>query len=83
MAKYNKNCGPDAVDKFDDYTRYGSGEYDRTHDVTGTGVMTSSNASGSSYYNDTYRIGEGITELANSCLSRTSIKNIYLPKQKI
>lgn len=90
MAKYSKECGPDAIDEYDDYTRLewidekGRKYYDfsRIHNVNGTGLMASSvgrSSNYSSHYEDTYFIGEGITELGDKCLSNNSINSVTLP----
>lgn len=83
MAKYATQCGPNAVDHYDDYVYNKSYyKYIRNHNVTGTGVMTSCNTinqSHSSYYNDNYTIEEGITELANECLNSETVTSVSLP----
>ena len=56
MSDYNRNCGPNAIDEYDNATRYSDNTYRRTHWVRGTGAMTSNNASGSRNYYESYRI---------------------------
>ncbi len=91
MAKYSKSCGPNAIDEYDDYYRvqsieHGTVHYDcsRTHNVSGAGLMESSNgtnAVSTSYsYRDDYYISEGITELGDKCLNTTSITYVTLPQ---
>lgn len=83
MAKYATDCGPNALDNYDDYVYNNSKHYySRDHRVTGTGVMTSCNTVNSNYssnYHDNYTIEEGITELANECLNSETITNVLLP----
>ena len=79
MSDYNRNCGPNAIDEYDNATRYSDNTYSRTHWVRGTGAMTSNNASGSRNYYESYRICSGISELGDSCLSRYSIDSVSLP----
>lgn len=87
MAEYSKQCGPNAVDEYDKYTVFEKTNdrgriykvYTRSHNVTGNGIMTSSNVSSGSYHDDKYYIDEGITELGDGCLSHSSIDYISLP----
>ena len=65
MSDYNRNCGPNAIDEYDNATRYSDNTYRRTHWVRGTGAMTSNNASGSSNYYEIYQICSGISELGS------------------
>ena len=70
MTKYSFECGPYATDNRNDY-----GE----HNIVGTGIFKECNVS-NSYYNDvSYSIDSGITELADSCLSKYCITSISLP----
>lgn len=75
----NRSCGPNAVDRFDDYHRYSNGNGYRTHYVEGTGIMTKCHANNSTSFDDSYNIKSGITELGDRCLSSKSIDSVDLP----
>ena len=81
--KYNTECGPNAVDHYDDYKDvkyYGRGTvWQRTHSVEGVGAITSCNIRGCYNDEDSYRIMEGITELCDECFSNSSIISVTLP----
>lgn len=79
MSQNNSQCGPDAIDEFNDYTQSYSGTYSRSHYVRGTGVMERSNVYNRRNYRDSYTICSGITELADKCLSAQTIDSIKLP----
>ena len=83
MSDYNINCGPNAIDEYDNATRYSDNTYRRTHWVRGTGAMILNNASGSSNYYESYQICSGISELGDSCLSRYGIDYVSLPRTLI
>ena len=82
MAKYSKKCGPEAIDEYDDYTRYLDNTYSRSHSVSGTGVMNS-NGNGRRYYCDDYTIYDGITELGDYCFNASSVKSVSLPNSLV
>ena len=81
--KYNRECGPNAVDRYDDYMDvkyYDRGTvYQRTHCVEGVGAITSCNIRGCYNDEDSYRIMDGITELCDECFSNSSIISVTLP----
>ena len=81
--KYNRECGPNAVDRYDDYRDvkyYGRGTVcQRTHCVEGVGAITSCNIRGCYNDEDSYRIMDGITELCDECFSNSSIISVTLP----
>ena len=82
MSDYSRKCGIDIVDEYDKHTSYKSNNrtvYSTNHYVRGNGVMTSCSASNSSSYEEYYSIGSGITELGDSCLSKSGINSISLP----
>lgn len=82
MSDYSRKCGIDIVDEYDKHTSYKSNNrtvYSTIHYVRGNGVMTSCSASNSSSYEEYYSIGSGITELGDSCLSKSGINSISLP----
>ena len=83
MLDYSRKCGPDVVDEYDKYYSLrnynGRTIYRTTHYVRGNGVMTSCSASDSRDYEETYQIGSGITELGDSCLSKSGINFVSLP----
>ena len=84
MAKKNNtSCGPNAVDRYDDYYTNSRGDSYRSHSVDGTGVMTDCNATDYGSYRDTYDIKDGITELADKCLSKRSIDSVSLPNSLV
>ena len=74
MSKYNRKCGSETTDNYDDYTyRY------RRHTIEGEGSVTSCNGKRDSNYEDYYYINEGITKLCNDCFSVQSISCVKLP----
>lgn len=80
MSKYSKPCGPNATDNFDDYTKWQYSETaSRSHDIIGTGKVTTCNATGRRNYSDSIYVKEGITELGDRCFSYSSINDIRLP----
>lgn len=83
MAKYSKKCGPEAIDEYDDYTRYLDNTYSRSHSVSGTGVLNSCNGNGRRYYCDDYTIYDGITELGDYCFNASSVKSVSLPNSLV
>lgn len=79
MSDFNKKCGPNATDEYDQASKSWDNTYHRTHFVKGSGIITTNNASNSSVYYETYHICSGITELGDNCLSQYSICSISLP----
>lgn len=77
MSERYTNCGPNATDNYD-FIGKGKGSY-WSHDIVGTGIVEECSADNSYRYQELYSIGSGITELADSCLSKTSITSISLP----
>lgn len=77
--KYNVKCGPNAIDKYDDYYRWSGGTNSRTHYIEGTGAVCSCNGSCDSSYSDNYNIQTGITELIDGCFSKSSVFSVSLP----
>lgn len=77
--KYNAKCGPNAIDKYDDYYRWNDGKYDRSHYVEGIGSVNSCNGRYGSSYSDDYSIQSGITELGDGCFSISSVRSVSLP----
>lgn len=83
MAKYSYNCGLESSDNYDDFTtfsRSGKKYYSRSHIVSGKGVVSGCAARNYSNEEVTYSIGQGITELGDNCLSKSSIYGISLPE---
>lgn len=83
MAKYSYNCGLESLDNYDDFTtfsRSGQKYYSRSHIVSGKGVVSGCAARNYSNEEVTYSIGQGITELGDNCLSKSSIYGISLPE---
>lgn len=78
MSKYSTKCGPNATDNYDDYSMVGT-VYRWVHNIVGTGIVEECSASNYQWYQESYSISSGITELADSCLSKTSITSISLP----
>lgn len=81
--KYNKKCGPNAVDNCDDYVHYYDDSYHRSHSIEGTGSITSCKVRGYSKDFDTYTIESGITELGDGCFSKSSVSSVSLPSTLI
>lgn len=77
MSERYTKCGPNATDNYD-FIGKGKGSY-WSHDIVGTGIVEECSADNSYRYQELYSIGSGITELADSCLSKTSITSISLP----
>ncbi len=77
--KYNTKCGPNAVDKYDDYNQWSDRTYSRSHWIEGTGLINSCNGGYSSSYSDDYSILSGITELGDGCFSNSSVRSVSLP----
>lgn len=75
---YNMKCGPNAIDYYDAYVNYGD-SFHRSHEIEGTGSITSCNVRGYSKDFDTYTIQSGITELSDGCFSKSSVSNVNLP----
>ncbi len=83
MAKYSYNCGLESSDNYDDFTtfiRSGRKYRSRSHVVSGKGVVNGCAARDCSDEEVTYSIGQGITELGDNCLSKSSIYGISLPE---
>lgn len=78
MSKNSTKCGPNATDNYGDFSIIGT-VYKRLHKIVGTGIVEECSAYNYQDYQEPYSIGSGITELADSCLSRTSIISISLP----
>lgn len=87
MSKYSKECGPQAIDNYDDYRDikyYGRGFVsERSHIVEGIGMVTSCNVRGCYNDEDSYSISDGITEIGDGCFSKSSVSNVTLPKTLI
>ena len=79
MSKYNYKCGPGAIDECGDYTKWSDNTFSRSHTVRGTGVMTDYHVTGGRNRRDSYTICNGITELADNCLSAQTIDSVTLP----
>ena len=60
MSDFNKKCGPNATDEYDQASKSWDNTYHRTHFVKGSGVITTNNASNSSVYYETYYICSGL-----------------------
>lgn len=80
MSKNRYNCGPEAIDECDNYTKWSDNTYSRSHTVSGTGIMTNCNGNNKRNFSDSYTILSGITELADRCLSAQSIDSVKLPE---
>ena len=68
---YNKQCGPDAIDNYDDYQcsyRGNSKYYSRSHTIAGSGTIERCYTNGRYLYEDSYYISNGITELSTNDL---------------
>ena len=74
MTDYSCKCGPTAIDKETTYS-----VLYRSHNIVGTGIVKNCSAANCSSHEEPYSIGSGITELADSCLSKLSITSISLP----
>lgn len=83
MLDCSRKCGPDVVDEYNKHSSLINSNnrtiYRTTHYVRGNGIMISCHASNSRNYEETYQIDSGITELGDSCLSKSSINSISLP----
>lgn len=79
MSDFNKKCGPNATDEYNNASKNWDNTYHRTHYVSGTGLITTNNAASSSIYYESYQIYSGITELGDSCFSQNSICDVSLP----
>lgn len=79
MSDFKVNCGPNAIDEYDNASKSWDNNYHRTHYVRGTGIITTNHACSYSNYHETYQICSGITELGDNCLSQSSICSISLP----
>ena len=77
--KYNTECGPNAIDYYNDYTRRYDGADYRSHWIEGTGSITCCTANGYSRDIEVYSIQSGITELCDGCFSHSSISSVSLP----
>jgi hypothetical protein len=82
--KFSIECGPDATDNFNDYTRIHNTYNDyRYHVIIGSGAITSCEAMNSyPSYNDKYdSIDVKITEFADSCFNKASVSVVSVPSQ--
>ena len=80
MAKNKNQCGPNAVDEYENYEKFPIGnDCYRNHYVTGTGKMIRCHTMNKKNYGDHYHIYDGITELADKCFDSQSIYAVYLP----
>lgn len=80
MAKYSKSCGPSAIDNHDDYIKWSySDSASRSHDITGTGKITTCFATGRRNFSDSFNVKDGITELGDGCFNYSSIDSVNLP----
>lgn len=73
--KYNKECGPNAVDYYGDC-------YDtwkRSHSIEGTGSVTDCVAYSYYGYFESYNIESGITELCDNCFDKQTVSSVLLP----
>ena len=77
--KYNTKCGPNAIDKYNDYHQSNDGTYSRTHYIEGTGSVQSCNGYNNTNGSDNYIIEDGITELNDVCFNKWSITSVSLP----
>lgn len=82
MYDNKSQCGPNAIDEYDNRTEYHSngGRYkSTTHKITGTGIITGISSPNWNNIHDDFQVYAGITELGDHCFSKQCVRTITLP----